>query len=368
MRSRNKNARCGRHLANHGKGLRYLISGATAPANERLETIRTYDIDLGLAKVDRRGRVRDKWSDYKRAARAVAEVFRDSDPRRYERMRHCADFVWAVERQGVRHVVSANLCDDPLCPVCSWRRSLEQFARLKKAVVGLPVSHLVLTLKNREKVSGLVDDLWAYWRKLSRRKWFRQLVSGYYVSMEFTWSFSHGWHGHLHVLAVLTGEYSTRQLEWWKREFLEVEWENITSDSFICFWERVSEDDAIHEVTKYVSDVALLAGRKGGEVTFEAVRDLAAEIRGRKMHVAGGIVRRRLKESEDMLSLDVVEELMEEGTVTEDGVNVEEWRWDHRAGKYVLARVVTVQSPAMLGRVLCALKRARELGIEDILE
>lgn len=281
-----------------------------------LDTIETYDT---------RSRVLDegKWSVYKAEALRVARVLALVDSERARRMRRCARRVYAYWGSGERHIYGAEFCHDALCPVCAWRKSLYLYKRLSSKVEqDIPfLSHLVLTLRNRASIAGMVDDLWAYWRKLSRRRWFKRLVSGYYVSLEFT-NRGRGWHGHLHVMVALREDLSDEELHRIKVEKVEREWQGITGDSFVCEWVRAQD---VHEVVKYVSNMVVYEG--GGE---EELLALAREIKGRRMRSAGGVFRGYDVEvtSEEMLEGDGISEVEPEV--------FEEWEFDESLGRYVL--------------------------------
>lgn len=284
---------------------------------------------------------KNKWNIYKRLARKVANAWEGFDPDRAKKIRQCSSEVYSVVAGERRRVLNALRCKDPLCPICAWRQSLMLGVKLQRELerLDMPVAHLVLTLKNVPCVEGTVDRLWLAWRKLSRRKFFKDMVAGCYVSLEWTYNYqTDEWHPHLHILTVLTHDFSDSDLDRVKRRIIEKVWFDITGDSYVCFWERRSIDKSdnmyksqgVSEVTKYVSNAIV-----GAVVRPDLLRALGAEIYGRRLRSSSGVLKGFLSRLEEEEEGGVEVDLLGDFIQVEEVDKFERWVWKPGEG-YVL--------------------------------
>lgn len=290
-----------------------------------LDTIGTYDIHEPLTgKVQsfpmswvlswfddfwEKTAVRKKWGE------TVARFLDDGDARQTKvaaSMRMCGGW-WL--RKGytsgdVRYITT--YCGRRWCPICANKKAKEKARKLLPYLTPLAeqglVSHLVLTLKNSYEID--LARLWTSWRKLSRRKWFKDAIEGSLANVEFTVDDEGRYHWHLHVLLV--GERIPQ-------DQISAAWEAITGDSKIVWIRRVGLErkkgidgvvGAVFETVKYVSKSSEVS--KLGKERFLAL-DLA--IKGRRLTASQGCFREWLRDSE--------EEVSEQGEEIEEGRTAE---------------------------------------------
>ena len=147
------------------------------------------------------------WGRHKAAAVAVADALREvGEGARAARLDWCGRTV-EVLRCGDCGTVTyrAALCHDRACPVCSWRRSRREYARLLSAVRRAPHGrwvHVTLTLPAHvsTSLSSGLDLLTAAWGRWCRSQLRGAL--GWWRRVEITRA-PGGWHPHVHVLVLL---------------------------------------------------------------------------------------------------------------------------------------------------------------------
>ena len=150
------------------------------------------------------------WGRHKAAAAAVADALREvGEVARAARLDWCGRTVEAIRCGDCDSVTyRAALCHDRACPVCSWRRSRREYARLLSAVRRAPQGrwvHVTLTLPAHVtySLSAGLDLLTAAWGR-----WCRSILRGslgWWRRVEITRRATGpgGWHPHMHVLILL---------------------------------------------------------------------------------------------------------------------------------------------------------------------
>lgn len=147
------------------------------------------------------------WGSHKSAASAVADSLREmGEVARAARLDWCGRTVEAIRCGDCGSITyRAALCHDRACPVCSWRRSRLEYARLMGAVRRAPHGrwvHVTLTLPAHVtySLSAGLDLLTAAWGR-----WCRSILRGslgWWRRVEITRG-PGGWHPHMHVLLLL---------------------------------------------------------------------------------------------------------------------------------------------------------------------
>ena len=147
------------------------------------------------------------WGRHKAAAAAVADALREvGEVARAARLDWCGRTVEAIRCGDCGSLTyRAALCHDRACPVCSWRRSRREYARLMGAVRRAPHGrwvHVTLTLPAHvsTSLSAGLDLLTAAWGR-----WCRSILRGslgWWRRVEVTRGPA-GWHPHMHVLLLL---------------------------------------------------------------------------------------------------------------------------------------------------------------------
>lgn len=301
-------------------------------ASHRLETIETYDI---------------KWKKYKSNAKVIYMAYAEAGfMGRANMVKHCGkELIFGVDAESVRRLLTANFCRDPLCPLCSWRKSVKRYHELQSYVQTLQDKldyeyflHITFTLKNSIEIDGTLSRLWGSWRKLNRRKWFKELFAGYYVSVEYTYNKKEGWHPHLHVLVAFKkgviegtckGTMPFNRVCWFAlSDFFSEEWQSITGDSFVV---GVKGAKHVHELTKYITKAETFKGAGGSE----RVIALFEEIQGRRLYAKGGIFRGLkvdFEPDDDLVGPEEIKKLY---------MTVEVWKWDKDSHSYKIKTVRT---------------------------
>ena len=147
------------------------------------------------------------WGRHKAAAAAVADALREvGEVARAARLDWCGRSVEALRCGDCGSVTyRAALCHDRACPVCSWRRSRREYARLLGAVRRAPRGrwvHVTLTLPAHVTTSlaaglDLLTAAWGRWCRSQLRG-----ALGWWRRVEITRGPA-GWHPHIHVLLLL---------------------------------------------------------------------------------------------------------------------------------------------------------------------
>lgn len=145
----------------------------------------------------------------------LADVYALMDLRsRAHRVADCGTYLEYYITADNKKLHMANFCKDRLCPMCNWRRSLKIYGQVSSVmdVLESQYSFLFLTLTVRncssEDLPDTVQALFDGWRKLYRKKFFKQSVCGTFRSLEITRNATTGqFHPHLHVVLAVRADY-----------------------------------------------------------------------------------------------------------------------------------------------------------------
>ena len=160
----------------------------------------------------------DKWAVHKKQSLEMATRMarmRSINPSRPQRMLSCGDTLTSryCPSCGHTHVIAAKRCRDRLCPLCTWRLSIQRYHEMMDTLEllqdqidqeHLHASMLTLTVRN-VKVSDLKECLQmiqAAWKRLYQSKLWRGVI-GWARCLEITYnSKAKTVHPHLHILAL----------------------------------------------------------------------------------------------------------------------------------------------------------------------
>jgi hypothetical protein len=218
-----------------------------------------------------------KYSDRRKRAVKFSQYLyvqskKSNDPlilKNYAKLQNCANYLvfhdyYTVDQQKL---ISAHTCQlHTLCEFCAARRgakllekNLPKIEQVLKENPHLKPVMITLTVKNgddfKERYDHLTKSLKTYFdrrRDFLKKGWgFNEFckIDGAFYSKEVTKSKKHGFHPHVHILALVT--------DWIDREKLSSEWEGITGDSKIVDVRLIkSKDrqplvDGLAEVFKY---------------------------------------------------------------------------------------------------------------------
>lgn len=133
-----------------------------------------------------------------------------------------------------KHLIGSFFCRIRLCPICSWRRALKHGHQAKRVLHDLVELYpnqqflfLTLTVKNcrGDDLKAEINRLLKSWDKLSRRKFFKQAVRGWFRALEVTYSLKRkDFHPHIHVILAVTPNYFGR--DYVKQERWVKEWQS----------------------------------------------------------------------------------------------------------------------------------------------
>jgi hypothetical protein len=127
----------------------------------------------------------------------------------------------------------------------------------------------VLTLRSSYRpLRTQVDDLLASFRRLRRRKWWRDRVAGGAWTFELTWNAEESqWHPHLHTL-VHAG--------WMQLQELSAEWHKASRGSHRVHVSLIEQAaPAIREVTKYVGKITHRSWERSHDLVVCVMKALA---------------------------------------------------------------------------------------------
>lgn len=219
-----------------------------------------------------------QWSRIRAQVRA-ALLASHAPALRIERFDNCGGgCVIQYSRTEGRHRILASHCHDRFCWPCGDARGREIRERLLAWIQGQNARKIELTIKHRpsESLSDLIDRLYASFRRLRQRLYWKGRTNGAVAFLEVKRSDDGGWHPHLHVLHV--GRIMTHQR-------LSAEWRKATGGSFVVWLRPIrSAGKDIRYVTKYCTkpmDPSILDDP-------DSLLECLVALRGRRMWLSTG--------------------------------------------------------------------------------
>jgi hypothetical protein len=170
-------------------------------------------------------------------------------------------------------------CEFRLCPFCSQRRArkikaeylpkVEAFQQTKRVQPVL----ITLTLKHREeKLSEALNRLNEAFKKLSKRKLWKDHFKGGLRVFDNTVAENGMYHAHFHILAFRSKFIDHKKLK--------AEWKAVTGDSFVVNIKRIDDiQKGLKEVVKYITKPLDI---KTGKFTSDNLKDFL-ELRGKRL-------------------------------------------------------------------------------------
>lgn len=247
-----------------------------------------------------------KYSDKKAESVLVAQkLYAAGLKKRGDRIMSCNRMIKLAQCADCGHIdiVSASYCRDRLCPLCSWRLSIQRYARMRRILESIPsgfeYSLITLTVKNCKAgdLSTTIAAMSAAWADVRRQRWLKDRLVGWARSLEVTYNKrSCEVHPHFHLIAVWSraseGGCTALIQEWLQRcgrhgltcTAAAQDAQSIKSAG----GEGASLIGAICETMKYcVKSKDLLDG-----VPLSIVRDIALGLEGKKLISLGGLVKK----------------------------------------------------------------------------
>ena len=272
------------------------------------------------------------WREKKLKTIELAASYRRLGNKKYYRIRECGTYLEYrryLETQELR-LNRSNFCKVRLCPMCSWRRSLKIFGQtsqvMNKALEEKEYRFLFLTLTCKnidgEDLSIQINKLFFAFRKMTRRKIFKQSVKGWFRALEVTHNLDKisdsydTYHPHFHMVLMVNKSYFTdkdyyisyeKWVELWK-SCMQVDYNPLVNIKAFKLRTKLETEKSIAEVAKYaVKDDDLIIKDENGQVdeelTDDAVFILDKALANRRLTAFGG----KLREIQQELKLDDME-------------------------------------------------------------
>ena len=148
--------------------------------------------------------------------------------RRIDAYERCGHNAWVMRSTAdpTKYRVSCDRCNDRFCQPCSAERAYRIRSKLHDKIKSGVHRFVTLTLRTGEEpLKEQLQKLYAAFRRLRNRLWWKRRVTGGIVFVEIKWSEGgNRWHPHLHVL--VQGRYLPCKE-------LAAEWYQCTGDSYI---------------------------------------------------------------------------------------------------------------------------------------
>lgn len=302
-----------------------------------------------------------KWSAKKKEAQKMAEKMTSIKALegRGLRMAECStriEYTYCQEC-GSLHIAKTNLCRDRLCPVCSWRLSLQRIGEMMASLnvmyqeAGRPIQAALLTLTVRNcrtaDLGPTIDQMMAGWGRLRRLAVFKRWVYAWARSIEVTEGTGGTFHPHIHVLVFWQAGYDKEitQRTWselWKKS-CRMEYTPIV-DIRSAYCKDEQGGDTWDKLIKATAEATKYAVKPNMAISMSdtALEALAKAISGRRLLAYGGAItgaRKALGYSDADEAVDVSDTAIECpkcGSMAT--VQIAYW-WAQASGSYILGPI-----------------------------
>lgn len=250
----------------------------------------------------------DKWATKKSSAVLMSEKMKKAGfKERAFRMLNCSTQLsyYRCPSCGDMKIKRANLCRDKLCPVCSWRLSIQRYsnmAQIMKVVreryTGLCYGFITLTAPNcyTRQLRAQLKALSGAWNRLTNRKVIKDNILGWARSVEITYNEKTDTaHPHYHIIAVARDNGAFKELV---NVWLEVNrlgavsaaqnYKVIEADKNIEMT-QINDDDmmnAVLETFKYA-----VKSKDLDDMPLSSFRAFIENVNGMRMTSFGGILK-----------------------------------------------------------------------------
>lgn len=207
---------------------------------------------------------------------------------RSDRSRMCAtQLTFAVDDKGNKKLHEGYFCQLPLCPICSWRRSLKIYSQVTKILDAMKKEKdyayifLTLTQKNvsAEELPDELDKMMKAWHRFLGYKRVKDVILGSYRGLEVTYNNDvkspsyDTYHPHFHVLIAVDNKYFK------SRKYLSQEaWRDLWAKAMrLDYMPQVNVKKVKGNTAKAVAEVAKYAA-KDGDFIIETDMQLSANV------------------------------------------------------------------------------------------
>lgn len=204
------------------------------------------------------------------------------------------------------HVASANFCHLRLCPMCAWRKSREQYIKLRQVVDYLKNDKYrfilaTFTIKNNIELSLGIEQITSGFDNLRHWKSIKDISKGYIRSLEITYNKKTGeFHPHLHVLFCVSSDYfhkdNYKTQDWWR-----VQWESAADIPYksqvdVRAVRADTERKAIAEIAKYMVKPSSVLKISDHSEKVAVLHTIMQDTHHRRLRTYGGCIRSALKD------------------------------------------------------------------------
>lgn len=228
-----------------------------------------------------------------------------------------------LDGKGTKKLIGANFCKNPLCPVCSWRKHIENQKALEKVLYNSKKNlyHIVLAIPNtfelsREHIRELKENAVRFIKDESGL-----YCNSYFLSLEIVYS-EKGFHPHLHIIIEsdyyikVSEEYIIEMSKLWRlysdSTFSWRDFYNKGKRGYTFYITGIKKSDVVSaskELTKYV-----LKPSSYDIITYEVVEQLYMSISRTHLLSFGGNIKKQLIKTKKDINLsdeDVYSHLMD---------------------------------------------------------
>jgi plasmid rolling circle replication initiator protein Rep len=263
------------------------------------------------------------------------------------------DLQFKLFQDGILKLHKANFCKVRLCPMCTWRRSLKVFGQVSRVIDELEKNKeyeyifSTLTVKNceAEDLIFTIDLMMDSFKKLVKRKEFKNVVKGFFRSLEVTYNKNTDtYHPHFHLILVVNKTYFKnksyiKQAEWTKI------WQSCLRADYVPIVDlrkiKKLNHKTVAEVTKYtVKSTDFLIKNKDGildeQTSMKVIETLDKALANRRLYSFGLL----MKDAHKKLNLDDVEDSSlintdNEEEIRSDVYKIANFTWSLRYKNYI---------------------------------
>lgn len=321
-----------------------------------------YNSNLEILQDTKNGKD-NNWKERKESTLDLAASYKRIGSNKYYRVLDCSTFLeFRLTTVNDLKLTNANFCKVRLCPMCSWRRSLKIFGQVSRVMDHVEENYnykyifLTLTVKNcyGEDLKDTLDLMTKAFNKMNQRKTFKQVVKGYFRSLEITYNKKDDtYHPHFHMILAVDNNYFTNSRIYLSQENWTNLWRSCLKVDYtpIVDVRRIREDNnkgfgkAVAETAKYTvkAEDFLIRDEKGNikeNLTDEVVKSLDKALHRKRLTSFGFI----FKEIHKKLNLDDAEDgdltNTDNEDLREDLTNIIlRYQWNIGIKNYVLVEV-----------------------------
>lgn len=200
------------------------------------------------------------------------------------------------------HLVGADFCRQRICPMCQYRNSMRQYARMlqvaeRLGAQGYRFLHLVLTVPNcsHADLAKTVQKLYDGYGKLMHEKRIKKAFKGALRALEVSFN-AENWtfHPHLHCLIAVRMSYFSDTRVYCSHKLVKDLWKKYTGAEQVHITAVKPGDwQGVAEVSKYCAKP--FDYMQQPQAAVEMITALGATLKGRRFVQRYGVIRTEYK-------------------------------------------------------------------------